>query len=405
MRTGRSCPGRAQRQAMKPLVLVPLAVLAVACGATPAGSALTDAASPEVQTVEAAHDVATEPAAPPSDAPTPFEVSQGTDARDVGAAAETSNAADAVIPTPDATPAADAGPLPSPQPVGFPGGSAARTESKSFVGADFQQTIGFQVYLPPGYVDGTTRYPTVYDLHGLTGSQLRGSPVGGSVARSGDEGADRARHRVFPDGLTESYYADGKDGKKPSETRVVRELIPYIDATYRTVAHRQLRAVTGFSMGGYGAMELATKFPDMFRAGVAYDAALDSGRRSSSDARTSRRRSSATTRRTSTSIRPGPTPRRTPPCCPLRRRCGSCRARCTRCSTPRFATRWRPSPCRSSTSRRPARTTTAAAGRPGREELDVHRSRLRTTLTQARMRAMSSWQPGILAPPRPRGAS
>jgi S-formylglutathione hydrolase FrmB len=41
------------------------------------------------------------------------------------------------------------------------------------------------------------------------------------------------------------------------------------------VAHRQLRAVTGFSMGGYGAMELATKFPELFRVGVGYDAALD----------------------------------------------------------------------------------------------------------------------------------
>jgi S-formylglutathione hydrolase FrmB len=61
----------------------------------------------------------------------------------------------------------------------------------------------------------------------------------------------------------------------PSETRIIRELIPWVDANTRTVANRQLRAVTGFSMGGYGAMEFATKFPDLFRAGVAYDAALD----------------------------------------------------------------------------------------------------------------------------------
>jgi endo-1,4-beta-xylanase len=80
---------------------------------------------------------------------------------------------------------------------------------------------------------------------------------------------------VFPDGLMESYYADGKGGVKPSETRIMRELIPHIDATYRTVPDRQLRAVTGFSMGGYGVMELATKFPDVFRVAVAYDAALD----------------------------------------------------------------------------------------------------------------------------------
>jgi S-formylglutathione hydrolase FrmB len=168
------------------------------------------------------------------------------------------------------------GPLPSPLPKGYPAGSAPRTEQKSIMGPITKTTIGFNVYLPPGYDSGSLRYPVVYDLHGLTGSQFEDAQwVIPSLEAAMKKNLIGPVIVVFPDGLVESYYADGKGGVKPSETRIMRELIPYIDATYRTIPNRQLRAVTGFSMGGYGAMELATKFPDFFRVGVAYDAALD----------------------------------------------------------------------------------------------------------------------------------
>jgi S-formylglutathione hydrolase FrmB len=166
--------------------------------------------------------------------------------------------------------------LPSPQPAGYPAGSAPRLEQKSFVGPISKQTIGFNVYVPPGYDSGTLRYPTIYDLHGLTGNQFENSQwVVPSLEAAMKQKLIGPVIVVFPDGLTESYYADSADGKRPSETRIVHDLIPHVDATYRTIADRQLRVVTGFSMGGYGVMELATKFPDVFRAGVAYDAALD----------------------------------------------------------------------------------------------------------------------------------
>jgi S-formylglutathione hydrolase FrmB len=173
-------------------------------------------------------------------------------------------------------PAMDAGPLPSPLPVGYPAGSAARTEQKSIMGPISNTKVGFNVYLPPGYDSGTLRYPVVYDLHGLTGSQFEDPQwVVPSLEAAMKKNLIGPVIVVFPDGLMQSYYADSYDGKMPSETRIIRELIPWIDANYRTVAHRQLRAVTGFSMGGYGVMEFATKFPEVFRVGVAYDAALD----------------------------------------------------------------------------------------------------------------------------------
>jgi endo-1,4-beta-xylanase len=173
-------------------------------------------------------------------------------------------------------PASDAGAPPAPLPVGYPAGSAPRTEHKSITGPMTHTTIGFNVYLPPGYDSGTSRYPVVYDLHGLTGSEYDDPQwVVPSLEAAMKKDLIGPVIVVFPDGLMQSYYADSYDGKMPSETRIIRELIPWVDASYRTVANRQLRAVTGFSMGGYGAMELATKFPELFRVGVAYDAALD----------------------------------------------------------------------------------------------------------------------------------
>jgi endo-1,4-beta-xylanase len=179
-------------------------------------------------------------------------------------------------PPPDSAPSLDAVALPAPLPVGYPAGSAPRTEHKSIIGPLTHTTIGFNVYLPPGYDAGGLRYPVVYDLHGLTGSEYDDPQwVVPSLEGAMKKGLIGPVIVVFPDGLMQSYYADSFDGKAPSETRIIRELVPYVDATYRTVANRQLRAVTGFSMGGYGVMELATKFPELFRVGVAYDAALD----------------------------------------------------------------------------------------------------------------------------------
>ena len=57
---------------------------------------------------------------------------------------------------------------------------------------------------------------------------------------------------VFPKGRHYSWYCDSADGTKPVETVIIKELIPHIDRTYRTVARREGRAIEGSSMGGFG---------------------------------------------------------------------------------------------------------------------------------------------------------
>ena len=80
---------------------------------------------------------------------------------------------------------------------------------------------------------------------------------------------------VFPNGGM-SGYADHPDTRIFMETFLVRELIPEIDKSYRTVAKRAGRTICGFSMGGGGAMRLAVKHPDLFSAAASWAASLSS---------------------------------------------------------------------------------------------------------------------------------
>jgi esterase/lipase superfamily enzyme len=71
---------------------------------------------------------------------------------------------------------------------------------------------------------------------------------------------------VFPNGLADSLWCDSKDGRVPMEMVVVKELVPHIDAAFRTIAAHEGRIVEGFSMGGYGAARLGFKHYNVFGA-------------------------------------------------------------------------------------------------------------------------------------------
>ena len=68
---------------------------------------------------------------------------------------------------------------------------------------------------------------------------------------------------VYVNGMIRSGYVD-VPGKWPVETVSIEELIPHVDATYRTIATREGRAVEGFSMGGSGAAKWGFKYPNLF---------------------------------------------------------------------------------------------------------------------------------------------
>ena len=63
-----------------------------------------------------------------------------------------------------------------------------------------------------------------------------------------------------------SGYRDGPEQKIIGETLIIKELLPLVDKSYRTIATRDGRAICGFSMGGGGSIRLALSHPDLFSA-------------------------------------------------------------------------------------------------------------------------------------------
>jgi endo-1,4-beta-xylanase len=147
----------------------------------------------------------------------------------------------------------------------------------TFLGPVTGKSISFSLYLPPGHAGGSERYPVVYHLHGMGGAHNNANQLD-TVSQSHEDAVAAGRMGpaiiVFPDGDTDSFWADSHDGTRRIETHVVREILPYVDAHYRTLASRTFRAVQGFSMGGFGAAKMAAKFPDLFCASVIYDGAM-----------------------------------------------------------------------------------------------------------------------------------
>ena len=127
----------------------------------------------------------------------------------------------------------------------------------------------YRVYLPPGYeANSKKRYPVIYFLHGRSVDSKR--PITAFYISRADaairSGVMPPAIIVLAQGDTIGWYVDAQDGQHPMESIIVKDLVSYIDANYRTIASRAGRAIEGHSMGGYGALHIAFKYPDMFAA-------------------------------------------------------------------------------------------------------------------------------------------
>ena len=114
-------------------------------------------------------------------------------------------------------------------------------------------------------------FPVLYLLHGLAGnhaSWVRNSSLERYVA-------DLPLIVVMPDG-GRSFYTDALANPRSAfETYLVRDLIGFVDRLFRTLPGRAGRVIAGFSMGGYGALKLALKHPDLFCAAASHSGAVD----------------------------------------------------------------------------------------------------------------------------------
>lgn len=146
------------------------------------------------------------------------------------------------------------------------GESAVRQEA--FFSDALGREMQYTVYLPAGYDATEARYPVLYLLHGRGDTMDAWLTVRGvfdDLIAAGDLPPFIA---VLPDApslqragyYVDSLYVDGE----AFETAFRQDLLPHVDATYRTLAARASRVVGGYSMGGYGALRYALAYPDEF---------------------------------------------------------------------------------------------------------------------------------------------
>ena len=120
--------------------------------------------------------------------------------------------------------------------------------------------IGYNIYLPPDYAVSGRRSPVIYHLHGWTGSESS------EIEPMAEVYQHRDAITVFP-----NLSLPVEDPEHfPIESVIIDELIPFIDSEYRTLADRESRGISGFSMGGGMAFYYAVKYPELFASVTAY---------------------------------------------------------------------------------------------------------------------------------------
>ena len=151
-------------------------------------------------------------------------------------------------------------------------------QHKTFHSASMNVDVGYNIYLPPEYeADANKRFPVIYYLHGRGGTESSDLFNIDMLDKAIKDKKVPPIIYVHAMGGRNSGYVDSVDGKIMGQSVIVKELIPHVDATYRTIAEKSGRAIEGFSKGGQGALLIAFKFPEMFSSVIGYGAGLANG--------------------------------------------------------------------------------------------------------------------------------
>lgn len=136
--------------------------------------------------------------------------------------------------------------------------------------------VDYCVLLPPSYDAHTERrFPVLYFLHGLGGDQTFLVSSGGwNIIEDAQEQKQISEFVVITPQADSSFYINSKNGRVRYEDFFIRDFIPQMEKRFRLLDGREARAIAGVSMGGYGALRFAFKYPQMFVAVVAHMPAL-----------------------------------------------------------------------------------------------------------------------------------
>lgn len=149
-------------------------------------------------------------------------------------------------------------------------------DDKIFKSEILGKDVNYTIYLPPDYETSSRTYPVLFLLHGYSDDHT-GWMHYGEMNRIADglinEGQIASLIIVVAD-AKKTWYVNNFADTERFEDMYITEFIPYIEKTYRARANKLGRAIGGLSMGGYGSLLYALKYPDMFSVCVAMSAAI-----------------------------------------------------------------------------------------------------------------------------------
>lgn len=154
--------------------------------------------------------------------------------------------------------------------------AAGRAECRTISSAILKRVVRYCVFLPPSFdTDKARRFPIVYYLHGLGGNEQWLLNNGGwnLTEQLRDQKKIGDLVMVMPD-AGRSFYINSRDGKELYEDFFVKEFVPAMESRYRAGGSRSARATAGVSMGGYGALRFALKYPRMFTSVAVHSPAI-----------------------------------------------------------------------------------------------------------------------------------
>jgi S-formylglutathione hydrolase FrmB len=153
---------------------------------------------------------------------------------------------------------------------------AAKIDSLDIPSTAMHKTYKAAVVLPASFAKSKAAYPVLYLLHGGFGHYrdwIDKTPDKELLQRLADQ---YNLIIVLPEGEIFSYYIDSPVEKGSQfESYIIKDVVPTIDDTYRTNRSSKARAISGLSMGGYGALYLSARHPDVFGAAGSMSGALN----------------------------------------------------------------------------------------------------------------------------------
>ncbi|HET8587541.1 MAG TPA: phosphatidylglycerol lysyltransferase domain-containing protein [Candidatus Limnocylindria bacterium] len=132
----------------------------------------------------------------------------------------------------------------------------------------------FWIYLPPGYATSRLRYPVTYEIPWAISLYDGGAQIQPTLNSLIDSGAIPPQIVVFlsSDGgpFVDNECIDAAGGREPFDSFIGSSLVPYIDATFRTIARPDARTVMGDSQGGFCAANVLLHHPALFDAAISF---------------------------------------------------------------------------------------------------------------------------------------